>query len=169
MWNDTDIPLAYLITFRCYRTWLHGDERGSIDRLHNQYQSPFIESNKNWHQYNEQQLKGEVVILNAKPRNTVEEAIREVCEYRNWLLRAINVRTNHVHTVVSIGTVKPERALNDFKSYATRRMRKNGCWLSENSPWADKGSKRRLWNERSIELAVDYVINGQGDELPNFD
>jgi hypothetical protein len=33
MWNDTDIPLAYLITFRCYGTWLHGDKRGSIDRF----------------------------------------------------------------------------------------------------------------------------------------
>src|SRR5438093_13756827 len=31
MWNDTDLPLGYLITFRCYGTWLHGDERGSID------------------------------------------------------------------------------------------------------------------------------------------
>ena len=24
VWNDTDMPLAYLITFRCYGTWLHG-------------------------------------------------------------------------------------------------------------------------------------------------
>ncbi len=32
MWNDTDIPLAYLITFRCYGTWLHEDERGATDR-----------------------------------------------------------------------------------------------------------------------------------------
>jgi len=29
MWNDTDIALAHLITFRCHGTWLHGDERGS--------------------------------------------------------------------------------------------------------------------------------------------
>ena len=29
VWNDTDTPLAYLITFRSYGTWLHGDERGS--------------------------------------------------------------------------------------------------------------------------------------------
>jgi hypothetical protein len=40
MWNDTDIPLANLITFRCYGTWLHGDQRGSIDRFHNAYKSP---------------------------------------------------------------------------------------------------------------------------------
>ncbi|MDQ3490280.1 MAG: hypothetical protein M3449_04330 [Acidobacteriota bacterium] len=34
-WNDTDIPLAFLTTFRTYGTWLHGDKRGSIDRFHN--------------------------------------------------------------------------------------------------------------------------------------
>lgn len=169
MWNETDIPLAYLITFRCYGTWLHGDERGSIDRFHNQYQSPYIMPNSNWQKYNENQLKGEVVNLNAQQRQAVEEAIREVCNYRKWLLRAINVRTNHVHTVVSIGEANSKRALNDFKSYSTRKMRENKCWDSENSPWADKGSRRRLWNEKSIELAVDYVINGQGDDLPKFD
>lgn len=37
MWNDTDIPLGYLITFRCYGTWLHGDERGATDRFHKRY------------------------------------------------------------------------------------------------------------------------------------
>jgi len=30
--QDRTWPLAYLITFRCYGTWLHGEERGSIDR-----------------------------------------------------------------------------------------------------------------------------------------
>ncbi len=65
--------------------------------------------------------------------------------------------------------LKPERALNDFKAYATRKMRLDGCWVSERSPWVDKGSKRYLWNERGVELAIDYVVNGQGDELPDFD
>jgi hypothetical protein len=36
-----DIPLAYFFTFRAYGTWLHGDERGSVDRFHNQYGTPF--------------------------------------------------------------------------------------------------------------------------------
>src|ERR1044072_9524581 len=30
MWNDTDIPLGHLITFRTYGSWVHGDERGSV-------------------------------------------------------------------------------------------------------------------------------------------
>lgn len=169
MWNDTDIPLAYLITFRCYGTWLHGDERGSINRFNNQYQSPYIPPNPNWQKHNENKLKGEIVNLDAKQRQSVEEAIHEVCNYRKWLLRAINVRTNHVHAVVSIGEADSKRALNDFKAYSTRKMRENSCWNSQTSPWSDKGSRRSLWNEKSIELAVDYVINGQGNDLPKFD
>jgi REP element-mobilizing transposase RayT len=169
MWNDTDIPLAYLITFRTYGTWLHGDERGSVDRFNNVYNSPFVAPNRKWHRHNTQALKGEPLLLNAEQRQAVEYAVRETCEKRNWILRAVNVRANHVHTVVTIGVLKPEKALNAFKANATRQMRESGCWKNERSPWADKGSKRYLWNERSIELAIDYVINGQGGELPDFD
>ena len=34
------VPLAYLITFRTYGTWLHGDARGSVDREHNVFGTP---------------------------------------------------------------------------------------------------------------------------------
>ena len=169
MWNDTDIPLAHLITFRSYGTWLHGDDRGSIDRFHNRYKTPYAVPNYNRREHNQSLLKAEPVILSAAQRTSVETAVRETCVFRKWLLRAFNVRTNHVHVVVSIGEKKPEVALNAFKANATRQMRQDGCWPHEHSPWVDKGSKRSLWNERSIELAIDYVINGQGDELPEFD
>jgi REP element-mobilizing transposase RayT len=169
MWNDTDIPLGYLITFRCYGTWLHGDERGAIDRLHNRYKSPYLPPSDRRKTLADRQLKSSPTTLNASQRQTVEAAIREVCDHRKWWLRALSVRTNHVHAVVSIGTDKPERALNAFKAYATRRMRKEKLWQKTHSPWADRGSKRHLWNERSLALAIDYVVNGQGGPLPDFD
>jgi REP element-mobilizing transposase RayT len=169
MWNDTDTPLGYLITFRCYGTWLHGDERGSIDRFHNRYKSPYLPQSDRRKYLSERQLKSPPVRLNASQRESVDNAISEVCTHRKWLLYAHNVRTSHVHVVVSIGTLKPERALNAFKAYATRRMRRDVNWKHEYTPWADRGSKKRLWNERSIALAVDYVMNGQGDDLPPFD
>lgn len=37
------------------------------------------------------------------------------------------------------------------------------------SLWADKGSKRNLWNEESVAKAIDYVLNIQGGDLPDFD
>jgi REP element-mobilizing transposase RayT len=169
MWNNTDIPLAYLITFRSHGTWLHGDERGSVSRFRNQYKSRLLPPNKQWIKINTQRLKGDIVILDAAQRSCVEDAIRETCRYRSWGLQAMNVRTNHVHVVVSIGIKKPEAALGAFKANATRRMRETGCWRSDSSPWADKGSNRYLWNERSVERAINYVLYGQGDELPDFD
>ena len=94
---------------------------------------------------------------------------RETCTIRIWILHAVSVRTNHVHVVLSIGPKKPEAALNAFKANATRQMRQDGNWKPQRSPWVDKGSKRNLWNERSVAEAVDYVVNGQGDDLPDFD
>lgn len=134
MWNDTDIPLAFLITFRCYGTWFHGDERGSINRFRNQYKTHRLPQNEKWLETNRQRLKNEIVTLNAEQRNAVEKAIRETCDVREWHLQAINVRTNHVHTVVSIGAKKPEIALNAFKANATREMRQSNCWQNEKSP-----------------------------------
>ncbi len=168
MWSDTDLPLGYLITFRCYGTWLHGDERGSIDRFHNRYKAPYLPRSDRRRDLNRRQLRSEPLTLDTRQRQSVDLAVREVCVNREWLLHALNVRTNHVHAVVSIGAVEPERALNAFKAYATRRMRLDDNWAERHSPWADKGSQRYLWTERSLALAIDYVINGQGEELPDL-
>ena len=169
MWNDTDTPLAYLVTFRCYGTWLHGDERGSIDRFHNRYRSPYIPADRRRLEQKARKLKSEFVALDSARRSSVVEAVRETCNLRGWLLRAVNARTNHVHVVVSVGSTKPERVLNALKANATRRMKQDGRWVQAHSPWADKGSVRYLWNERSVERAVRYVVDGQGGELPDFD
>jgi REP element-mobilizing transposase RayT len=169
MWNDTDLPLGYLISFRCYGTWLHGDERGSIDRYHNRYKSPYLPRSDRRRELNQLKLECDPVNLDTEQRQSVERAVRQVCAHRHWLLHALNVRTNHVHVVVSIGKAKPDRALNAFKAYATRQMRRDGNWQETHSPWADKGSKRYLWNERSLALAIDYVLNGQGDDLPELE
>ena len=164
MWNDTETPLAYLITFRSYGTWLHGDKRGSVSRFRNQYKSRRLPPEPRWLEINTDRLTREIVVLHAEQRTCVEDAIKETCTCRKWDLLAINVRTNHVHTVVSIGNKAPEFALNAFKANATRRMRESGCWTNGQSPWADKGSKRHLWNEQSVQRAIEYVLFGQGDE-----
>ena len=169
MWNDTDVPLAVFFTFRCYGTWLHGDERGAVDRNNNLYGSPKIPANSNWRKHNEQLLLYPQVKLNAASRRSVEKAIRDACIKRGWTLLAINVRTNHVHVVIAIGVKKPKDVLIALKANSTRQLREDGLWFHEHTPWADKGSKRNLWNEKSISEACNYVTNEQGDQLPDFD
>ena len=168
MWNDTDTPLAYFISFRSYSTWLHGDDRGSIDRFHNRYGAPYLPQSDSWERHNRKQRKGDPFILGARERQAVQKAIRETCSIRKWHLQALSVRTNHVHTVVT-ANCKPGLVLNAFKANATRQLREDQLWPHQFSPWADKGSKRLLWNERSVADAIDYVLNGQGGDLPSFD
>ncbi len=96
----------------------------------------------------------------------MEAVIRDVCAHRGWRLHAINVRTNHVHAVVAAARA-PETVMKDFKAYTTRSLRKADLWDFDHSPWVDGGSKRYLWNEVSVVNACEYVVNGQGADLPD--
>ncbi len=167
-WNNTELPIAYLITFRSYGTWLAGDERGSIDKYHNSFGGPRAVTSKNREMEHNARLKGPPFLLNAARRQLVEHAIRDVCSFRAWTLIALNVRTNHVHIVVS-GQTSSGKILGDLRAYSTRHIRERNAWNYEQSPWADKGSRRSLWTEEHVGAASDHVINGQGDQLPKFD
>jgi REP element-mobilizing transposase RayT len=167
-WDDAEYPMAYLITFRTYGTWLHGDARRSVDlRGQNVYGNPFVEPNKQLSDKMAENMKAEPFLLNAVHRKHVDEAIREVCLYKNFALKAINVRTNHAHTVVSAQT-KPEPIATAFKAYATRRLRREGLIGSDTKVWSRGESTRYLWKPQFVERAIDYVINGQGNELPEW-
>lgn len=120
------IPIGYLITFRAYGTWLHG-RQDSVDRFHNVYATPKLPGNEQRRQYNLRLLAQPAAKLSSKARTTVELAIRETCDVRKWALWAFNVRTNHVHTVVS-ANAKPERIRSAFKANATNAAR---SWILE--------------------------------------
>jgi REP element-mobilizing transposase RayT len=163
--DDNEFPLAYLITFRCYGTWLHGDERGSYRRnsrlltgVSHIPARPVLESAER------QQLKHGHIKLNSKQRTIVEQAVRDVCKHRRYRMRAINVRTNHAHSVVSALSY-PEPILDAFKSYSTRALRAAGLLSAKVKPWARHGSTIYLWKEREVEKAVEYVLLGQDHEF----
>ena len=85
-----------------------------------------------------------------RQRATVERAVREVCLHREYRLRAINVRSNHGHTVVS-ALNDPEPILDAFKSYSTRALREAALLGKNVKPWARHGSTIYLWKERDVE------------------
>jgi REP element-mobilizing transposase RayT len=157
-------PLAYLITIRTYGTWLHGDERGSVDRrYYNKYGTPKIPPSKQRVRTEQALLKHPPVALNQAQRVVVEQAIREVCAHRGYHLMAVNARTNHVHSVVA-AECEPEPVMNAFKAYATRHLREAGLMSPGVRPWSRHGSNPYLWTPEDVERAIEYVINGQDDK-----
>ena len=157
------IPYGYLITFRAYGTWLHG-RPGSVDRFHNVYGQPKLPGNAQRLRYNMNLRAQPPVKLNSEMRKTVEAAIRETCEVRKWTLWAFNVRSNHLHTVVSANAT-PDHIRSAFKANATRMLREAGYWREERSPWVRKGSMRWLWTEQDLINAIAYVLYDQGEPL----
>ena len=80
-------PIAYLITFRCYGTWLHGAVQGSIDRKHyNRFGTPDMPPNRKILDDKRRELKNRAVRLNKRQGEAVEIAIGEVCACRKYAL-----------------------------------------------------------------------------------
>ena len=69
-----------------------------------------------------------------------------------------------MHVVVN-STEKPEKVMNAFKAYASRKL--NHCALDAPGcrRWTRHGSTRYLWDREQVEAALAYVIDGQGEPM----
>ena len=155
-----DVPLAFFLTFRTYGTWPPGDDRGFVD--HRRRATDAHESSPNpWLQeISLARMHGAPRVLNDAQRLDVDAEIRETCRRHGWDLHALNVRTNHVHIVLSAGE-PPEQLLASLKAWATRRLRSDRLVGAEERVWARHGSTRCLRTVESLEAACDYVVNQQ--------
>ena len=164
-------PLAYLLTWSTYGTWLPGDERG------------WIEHERGW-QLPDPMRKLEAAAkmaddacrLDLAQREVVQQQVTETCGFRSWPLHAVNCRSNHVHVVVS-ASQPPKTVRNQLKAWCTRRLKEleqerqkaSGCG-SENIReqwWAERGSQRFINDEDSLEAAILYVRDGQDKPRPH--
>lgn len=162
LYEENEFPLAYLLTFRTYGTWLHGDSRWSVGRRPKRpKESRLIPPNVPLREAMAAEMKQEPVILTKMQRRVVESAIEEMCRERGYYLRAVNPRTNHVHSVVS-AQVKPEKIITAEKAYSTRKLREKGLACRGERVWARGKSRRYLWKPRNVVAAIDYVMYCQG-------
>jgi hypothetical protein len=138
------VPIGYFITFTTHGTWLHGDERGSVDDQHNTYGESSAPPNELRQGRNIEQLKSPKYLLSNEARLVVDAAMRETCTHRKWELRALNVRSNHVHVVIR-GDIDPVKVMNDLEAWATRRLRADGLADNQKRVWTRRGSIRKLF------------------------
>ncbi len=147
-------PLAYHLTWTTYGTWLPGDERGWLthgaDEIHR--------GDCDWREQAVRNLKHVSVVLNEQDRQIVRETIVSHCEIRRWTLHALNVRTNHVHLVVT-ADIMPEKVMDQFKAWCSRRLNERSeCrerW------WTRHGSTKWINDEAYLSNAIRYVNEGQ--------
>jgi REP element-mobilizing transposase RayT len=154
-------PLAYFITFHTHGTWLHGDERGSMDKAHNAPGTPRLRPDEKRQQRARAVMRNPPVVLTEPARKLVRDAIQRVVEHRAWTVHALAVCTNHVHIVVS-APERPELVMNALKSWATRRLVEAGLLPAGFPAWVRHGSTQYLWKSAELRAACEYVEFGQG-------
>ncbi|MEK7403705.1 MAG: transposase [Acidobacteriota bacterium] len=110
--------------------------------------------------------------VDGSRREVVLAALLERCSERHWSLLAAHVRTNHVHIVVE-AEARPERVMNDLKSYASRCLNRMGLDEPSRKRWAQRaprhGSTRWLWKRENVSAAIRYVVDEQGDPMAVFE
>ena len=106
--------------------------------------------------------------MDERRRQAVLAAILERCSDRHWDLLAAHVRTNHVHLVVE-AEARPERIMNDLKSYASRWLNRLGLDGPARKRWARHGSTRWLWKPENVSAAIRYVVDEQGEPMAVFE
>ena len=158
-------PLAYLITWTTYGTWLHGDARGWVQSGQPGIQPPAPLRRAAM----QRRMTEEPVLLEETQRQLVENTIRQHCTIRGWMLHAINVRSNHVHVVVSADTT-PEQVMQQFKAWCSRRLseQRDGPARSGNPSkngrhrwWTEHGSTKWIIDEDYLQNAIRYVNERQ--------
>ena len=107
--------LAYFLTWTTYGTWLRVDDRGWAE-IGDDGVTRYAEPDPERVAADRERLKHEPIVLSPDMRRVVDRAIRDGCAHRDWRLHALNVRSNHVHALVSAN--KPiDRALADLKAW----------------------------------------------------
>ena len=150
--------LAYLITWTTYGTWLPGDERGWIKSGVEGVQ----EADPRREVFARRAMTGPCVVLETEQRKKVDSTIRRHCQIREWELHALNVRTNHVHLVVT-APVTPEEVMNQLKAWCSRRLNEtvSGGEPRRRKWWTEHGSTRWIHHEGDVLRAIEYVTEEQ--------
>ena len=103
-------------------------------------------------------MTGEPVAMGRELRGIAKSAMLETAAYRGWFVHGMQVRSNHVHVVVTATDETPGEVMRVLKAYASRALNaaahtEGGRW------WTRQGSKRSLFTEDAVAAAVRYVEN----------
>jgi REP element-mobilizing transposase RayT len=160
-------PLAYFITFTCYGTWMHGDERGSVDSDHNVPGTPVLAPDADRSARERAQLNQSPYHLDAPRRQITLQALCAIARRKQWALHAVHVRSTHIHIILTANG-PPERVMNDLKTAASRCLNKAYPAEHGRTRWTRHGSTRYLWTEEAVAQKVRYVLDEQGEPLERY-
>jgi REP element-mobilizing transposase RayT len=161
-----DFPLQHLdpvdttwhITFGTYGTRLHGGSRPSVDKGHNQLDTPFVPPKIEREDSARGRMKFPPRFLAVEQRQCAENELPRICDRGGWVCRVCSAAPDHIHLLCDI--------VPEIHGEKVRRLVKRwqGQALSEQWPipdgvswWAEEGSNIAIHDEPYLNNAFGYI------------
>lgn len=160
---------TYFLTFATYGTHLHGDERGSTDRKATSLRESHVAPDPALQAQMRLRMTHGEMILTGAMRACVRAGIVDQCSFRSWNLIEQNVRTNHVHILLSCSVEDGTKCYGQMKARLTRLLRDAGLTGSDQPVWAERGKAMLVVGEDAVSRVVRYIRDEQGPDLPDDD
>jgi REP element-mobilizing transposase RayT len=151
--------LAYHITWGTYGTRLHGDRRGTVDREHNELNTPVLGYDEHRWEQSRENLKYPPIRMTREQMLFIQEMIPKLCERGYWKHLADAAGPDHVHAVLT-SEHNPETIRRLLKRWLTQELMKRWALVGEDRTyWAECGSIRWIGDDDYLTNAVKYVAD----------
>lgn len=149
---------SWHITWGTYGTRLHGSQRPTVERTHNQRGEAFVAANPQLEDAICGILNFPPVALSREQRRYIEAELPAICLRGGWNYRIAAAAADHVHILCDI--------VPEVHGEKVRRLLKR--WLGESlsrlSPlppkatwWAEEGSNIAVKDERYLSNVYSYI------------
>ena len=165
--NFIAVDRYWFLTWTTYGTWLPDDERGFVGEVlnesgelfnFNEVNTPPAPPNPNLRAAAERVMKSSPLFLDLAQATVLFEQFQETSSVRGWVLIAVAVMRGHLHILVGVpGDPDPEKLLQAFKSYGSRKLNQGWSKPASDTWWTERGSKRKLPDEKAVAAAINYI------------
>lgn len=147
------------ITFGTYGARLHGGDRPTVDRQHNQPQTPFLGSNP-WRETKERNaLSGVVIRLILEQRLLIESLLPELCKKGSWNYFVAAAESDHVHLFCDAPSeIHGKQIRSWIKRWLGQALDLRWPRDEKTSWWAEGGSNKPVKTESYFKNTFNYIM-----------
>jgi len=147
------------ITFDTYGRCLHGGERPTVDKGHNQPGQAFLSVDPVRVQTARRLMRFTPVRFSLEQRRLIQEALPEISVRGGWGLRACAAGDDHVHVLLDIAPqVHGEKVRRVIKRWLGEALSERWPLPQGATWWAEEGSNKPVKDADYLRNVYEYVV-----------
>ena len=151
---------AWHITWGTYGARLHGGERPTVERPHNNPGEAFVAPDPALERAARTRMVAPPVRLTQAQRTWIESQVPVLCERGRWTFEACAAAPDHVHTLLRAQSVVHGKQIRTIlKRWLTQSL--NQRWTTPARWWADGRSTKPVPDDAYLRSATRYIERQQ--------